>query len=63
MTRIPNTTAATLPEQTVVMLKAAAPGREQPLNLHAQMAHAPALLAGWSSAELGEAFLSMSLAA
>jgi alkylhydroperoxidase family enzyme len=48
MTRIPNdTTATTLPEQTVVMLKAAAPGREQPLNLHAQMAHAPALLAGY----------------
>jgi alkylhydroperoxidase family enzyme len=47
MTRIPNTTVATLPEQTVAMLKAAAPGREQPLNLHAQMAHAPALLAGY----------------
>jgi alkylhydroperoxidase family enzyme len=47
MTRIPNTSAATLPEQTVVMLKAAAPGRQQPLNLHAQMAHAPALLAGY----------------
>ncbi len=44
MSRIPRVTPDDLSHETAALLTAAAPGREHPLNLHAEMAHAPAVL-------------------
>jgi alkylhydroperoxidase family enzyme len=47
MHRIPIGTPDAAPEDVRELLRAASPGREQPLNIHAQMAYAPVVLAAY----------------
>jgi alkylhydroperoxidase family enzyme len=47
MQRIPIGTLDTAPEDVRELLRAASPDRKQPLNIHAQMAYAPVVLAAY----------------
>jgi hypothetical protein len=50
MSRIPAAIPETTPAPVLPMLRAAAPGRDTPLNLQGQMAHAPVVrteVRGW----------------
>jgi alkylhydroperoxidase/carboxymuconolactone decarboxylase family protein YurZ len=48
MSRIPAISLDDVAPPIAALVKAAAPGRDQALNLHAEMAHAPAVLSAYS---------------